>query len=93
MSDDPEPESAERFLDPAYVSPVVAWLVAADCPANGQLLHVYGNRVVVLATTPLADLRHPGGWTLEALDEVVAPRLVEPLAVVDYLPKEGEDFR
>lgn len=99
MSDDPsagsgEPSSADGYLDPAYVSPVVAWLMAADCPANGQLMHVYGNRVVVMAVASVAaDLRHAGGWTLEALDEHVAPRLVTPLVVADFLPQEGEDFR
>jgi NAD(P)-dependent dehydrogenase (short-subunit alcohol dehydrogenase family) len=87
------PDSGDGFLDPAYVSPVVAWLMAADCPANGQLLHVYGNRVVVMATAAVAaDLRHAGGWTLEALDEQVAPHLVTPLLTADFLPKEGEDF-
>jgi NAD(P)-dependent dehydrogenase (short-subunit alcohol dehydrogenase family) len=94
MSDDPsDGEPSDGFLDPAYVSPIVAWLMAADCPANGQLFHVYGNRVVVMAVAAVAaDLRHAGGWTLEALDELVAPRLVTPLEVADFLPKEGEDF-
>src|SRR5262249_10934033 len=38
------PEQRERF-DPANVAPLVAWLAGADCPANNQVFHVYGDRI------------------------------------------------
>ncbi len=64
--------------DPANVSPLVAWLAAADCPANGQFFQVYGSRLLVLALPPIRhDLLNPGGrWTLEDLDRELPSKLV-----------------
>lgn len=85
--------ATDAYLDPGYVSPVVAWLASAGCTANGQLFHVYGNRVVVMATAAIAaDLRTQGYWTLEELDERVTPVLVPPLVVDDLLPTPDESF-
>jgi hypothetical protein len=41
-------------LDPALVSPVVAWLCHEDCPVTGEIYSVGGGRVarVFLGVTP-----------------------------------------
>ncbi len=64
--------------DPANVSPLVAWLAAADCPANGQYFQVYGSRLLVLGLPPIVhDLLNPGGrWTLDDLDRELPSRLL-----------------
>jgi NAD(P)-dependent dehydrogenase (short-subunit alcohol dehydrogenase family) len=87
-------EPAEKtFLDPAGVSPLVAWLADPACPANGQLFHAYGNRIMVLAHAHIeADLRTRGQWALEDLDRELAPRLIEPPNVAAFLPVEGEQL-
>jgi NAD(P)-dependent dehydrogenase (short-subunit alcohol dehydrogenase family) len=73
--------------DPANVSPLVAWLAAADCPANGQYFQVYGSRLLVLTLPQIAhDLNNPGGrWTLEDLDRELASRLVSYRSVDELL--------
>jgi len=80
------------FMSPANVSPVVAWLATADCPANGQLFHVYGNRLIVVELTrAAADLTSDGPrFTLDELDKVLAGRLVEPPSLANYLPAEDD---
>ncbi|HEX9888970.1 MAG TPA: SDR family NAD(P)-dependent oxidoreductase [Nitriliruptorales bacterium] len=86
-----EDDPRAALLHPGNVSPIVAWLAAADCPANGQVFHVYGNRVIVLETArPAADLRSEGRWTLEELDRQLPPNLVEPPSVAAFLPTEDD---
>ena len=73
--------------DPANVSPLVAWLAAADCPANGQYFQVYGSRLLVLTLPQIAhDLLNPRGrWTLEDLDRELPGRLVHTPTVEEVL--------
>jgi NAD(P)-dependent dehydrogenase (short-subunit alcohol dehydrogenase family) len=73
--------------DPANVSPLVAWLAAADCPANGQYFQVYGSRLLVLTLPQIAhDLMNPRGrWTLEDLDRELPSRLVHTPSVDEVL--------
>jgi NAD(P)-dependent dehydrogenase (short-subunit alcohol dehydrogenase family) len=73
--------------DPANVSPLVAWLAAANCPANGQYFQVYGSRLLVLALPQVAhDLMNPRGrWTLEDLDRELPSRLLSYPAVEQFL--------
>jgi NAD(P)-dependent dehydrogenase (short-subunit alcohol dehydrogenase family) len=87
MPDVEEPSGLDRFA-PENISPLVAWLAAPNCPATGQLFHVYGNRVLVLQTSIAADLRSPGRWTLEELDEALAEQLVPRLGVEDLVELE-----
>lgn len=71
--------------DPANVSPVVAWLVEADCPANAQILNVDGDRIDVVQGPTVAEvLRTTGRWTLEELDEQLPGGLVKPLEIADF---------
>jgi NAD(P)-dependent dehydrogenase (short-subunit alcohol dehydrogenase family) len=72
------------------VSPLVAWLALPDCPATGQFLHVYGDRVLVLQPgARLADLRTNGQWTLEALDAELPGRLAPPVRIEDLVELDG----
>lgn len=41
----PEDPAAFDVFDPANVSPVVAWLVGADCPVTGKVFYVKGGEV------------------------------------------------
>jgi NAD(P)-dependent dehydrogenase (short-subunit alcohol dehydrogenase family) len=75
----------DRF-DPANVSPLVAWLVEADCPANAQVFHCVGNRVCVVQMPSIAHELHTSGrWTPEALDEQLPSRLLRPPELGDFL--------
>lgn len=81
------PESPDAFdqLNPANVSPLVVWLSAPNCPANGQMYHCDGNRVVVTSMPPiLHKVYTEGRWTLEALDEALADKLVPPVNVTQW---------
>jgi NAD(P)-dependent dehydrogenase (short-subunit alcohol dehydrogenase family) len=80
-----EPGVFDR-LDPANVSPLVAWLAAAECPATAQVFHTYADRLIVVAMPSIVhDLRTDGQWTLEALDRELAPRLLTPPRIEDFL--------
>jgi hypothetical protein len=80
---DSEPDDVGEWdegdpLDPANVSPLIGWLAEANCPANGQVFHTYGNRVIVVSMPSIAcDLRTEGRWTPEALDAALPSRLLE----------------
>ncbi len=73
--------------DPGNVSALVAWLAAADCPANGQYFQVYGSRLLVLTLPQIAhDLNNPSGqWSLEDLDRELAGRLISYPTVDELL--------
>ncbi len=82
------PDDSQAFdrLDPANVSPLVAWLAQADCPATAQVFHIYGNRLIVISMPSIVhDLRTNGRWTLEALDRELPRRLLTPPAITDFL--------
>jgi NAD(P)-dependent dehydrogenase (short-subunit alcohol dehydrogenase family) len=87
MGGEPPPPGTFDMRDPANVSPIVAWLAAADCPANGQYFQVYGSRLLVLTLPQIAhDLNNPGGrWTLEDLDRELPSRLVSYPSVDELL--------
>ncbi|WP_033294969.1 SDR family NAD(P)-dependent oxidoreductase [Amycolatopsis jejuensis] len=55
-----DPVVFDKF-DPAHVSPLVAYLVTADCPFTGQVFSVYGGHVGLFR-----------GWSVE--HEINAPR-------------------
>lgn len=75
-------------LDPANVSPLIGWLAEEHCPANSQVFHIYGNRLIVLSMPPIVhDLRTDGRWTAEELDRVLPQRLVVPPQLSDFLDR------
>jgi NAD(P)-dependent dehydrogenase (short-subunit alcohol dehydrogenase family) len=79
---DSEPDDVAEWdpgdpLHPANVSPLIGWLAEQNCPANGQVFHTYGNRVIVVSMPSIAhDLRTEGRWTPEALDQALPSRLL-----------------
>jgi NAD(P)-dependent dehydrogenase (short-subunit alcohol dehydrogenase family) len=76
-----DPNEFDRYA-PENVSPLIVWLASADCPANSQVYHIAGNRLMVLSMPPIVhDLTIDGRWTLEALDQELPARLVEPLPI------------
>jgi len=86
----PVAEGAFDTFDPANVSPLVAWLSRADCPARSQVFQVYGNRVLVVQIAAVAHrLETDGRWTLEALDRMLPSHLVRPARIADFVEGVG----
>ena len=80
------PDGVFDVFHPANVSPLIAWLACADCPATGQVFQIYGNRVEVMAHTEIAvDERTEGRWTLDALDRALAGRLKPAPRLADFV--------
>jgi NAD(P)-dependent dehydrogenase (short-subunit alcohol dehydrogenase family) len=78
-------EGAFDEWDPANVSPLIGWLAAADCPADGQCFHIQGNRLFVLEMMPIAHrLETTGRWTLDALDLELPSRLATPPTIEQF---------
>jgi NAD(P)-dependent dehydrogenase (short-subunit alcohol dehydrogenase family) len=76
------PDKGFDYYDPANVSPLIGWLMAADCPATAQVFHITGNQLIVSAMPPiLHKLETEGRWTLGALDRALAGHLVTPVGV------------
>lgn len=71
---------------PEHISPLVAWLAEADCPANGQVFHAAGRRVRVLEVPTIAyDAHSDEDWTPAAIDRALRDRLVDPLDVLGLI--------
>jgi NAD(P)-dependent dehydrogenase (short-subunit alcohol dehydrogenase family) len=86
----PPPVGVFDTFDPANVSPFIAWLAAADCPATGQVFQVYGNRVEVIDHSRVAlDVRAEGRWTPEALDRALVGRLPAAPRLADFVEGLG----
>jgi len=86
----PRPGEFDR-LDPANVSPLIAWLAQADCPATSQVFHVGGNQIYVLAMSSIVHrLETDGRWTLDALDRELPGRLVQPLGLEGFLTRPSD---
>ena len=87
-----EGDAWSRRLDPAQVSPVVAWLAHEDCPLTGRVLSAAGGRVARFA------LRVTEGFAVDRLDiEAVRDHAEELLADdlgVEYTAasEEGRDL-
>jgi NAD(P)-dependent dehydrogenase (short-subunit alcohol dehydrogenase family) len=74
--------------DPGHVSPLIAWLAEAGCPASGQVLHITGDHLVVSRMPPIVDQHQLGRrWTPEDLDAWLVPRLVTPHLITDWVPQ------
>ncbi|GAA3124908.1 SDR family NAD(P)-dependent oxidoreductase [Streptosporangium carneum] len=88
-------EGAFDPADPANVSPLVAWLAQAGCPADGQVFHCSGEEILVVdMPRAVARLRTEGRWTLADLDRRLPDALRTPPALDDFLggaePARGE---
>lgn len=82
----PDDPGAFDPLDPANVSPLVAWLARSDCPATGQIFQVLGNRLLVFSLPQVvADLATEGRWTIAELDKQLPSALIEVEDVNTFL--------
>ncbi len=84
----PPPPGVFDTFDPANVSPLIAWLATADCPATGQVFQAYGDRVEVLQPSAIAfDVRGEGRWSVAALDGALRDRLPALPGLLDFVPE------
>lgn len=84
----PPPPGVFDTFEPGNVSPLIAWLATADCPATGQVFQAYGNRVEVLQPSAIAvDVRTEGRWSVEALDRALKDRLPTLPGLFDFVPE------
>jgi NAD(P)-dependent dehydrogenase (short-subunit alcohol dehydrogenase family) len=80
------PEEGFDPYHPANVSPLIAWLADVNCPANGQVFHTAGSRIVVSAMPPIEEeLFTEGRWTLDQLDAELPSKLVAPMGLDRWL--------
>lgn len=86
-------EEGFDMLNPANISPLVAWLAQADCPSNSQVFQVYGSRIMILRVTQIEhSIKTSGRWTLDRLDAEIPPRLITSLELKDLAPDLAELF-
>lgn len=74
------PAVSEGFdpLDPANVSPIVAYLVQADCPLTGCVLQTWGGEVGLFeGWRVVARLVQDHRWTLPELEEAISGLVAE----------------
>ena len=71
------------------VSPLIAWLAEAQCPANAQVFHLIGREVLVIDTAAVAQrVRAPQRWSPAALDEALRERLLPPRDIDVFLKEQ-----
>jgi len=76
--------------DPENVSPLIAWLAAANCPATSQVFHIDANRILVISMPQiLHTLTTKGRWTVESLERELPNLLARPVELDDFARKEG----
>jgi NAD(P)-dependent dehydrogenase (short-subunit alcohol dehydrogenase family) len=84
------PEDPKEFdrLHPGNVSPLIGWLAEAECPANGQVFHISGSRLLVMSMPSIVhDLRTEGRWTLAELDRQLASKLLRPAGLEEFIER------
>jgi NAD(P)-dependent dehydrogenase (short-subunit alcohol dehydrogenase family) len=64
--------------DPANISPLVAWLAQADCPATGKVYFVQGGRIAAMNNWSMGRaIEKDDRWTVDQLNKAMA-ELDEP---------------
>ena len=70
---------------PANVSPLIAWLGEAGCPASNQVFHISGGTLVVSSMPPIVHKLSLGRrWTAGDLDAELSGRLATPSSIDDW---------
>jgi hypothetical protein len=73
-------------MDPGNVSPLIGWLAERDCPADSQIFHLSGGRIIILSMPPIVhEVKTEGRWTREALARELPGRLVKAATLEVYL--------
>ncbi len=86
----PPPPGVFDVFDPDNVSPLVAWLARADCPATSQVFQAYGDRIEVIAPSSIAiDLRCGARWEVEKIDQALRDRLPPAPSLGDFVDGLG----
>jgi len=82
----PPPPGVFDVFDPANVSPLIAWLARAGCPATNQVFQAYGGRIEIIGPSNIAvDVRTAGQWTTDALDSALKDRLPAAVRLGDFV--------
>ncbi|WP_051791858.1 SDR family NAD(P)-dependent oxidoreductase [Amycolatopsis jejuensis] len=85
----PEPGKFDQY-DPANVSPLIAWLADARCPAQGQVYQVVGRELAVTSLpVPRHRLTAAGRWDLDRLDAELPGKLIAPSVMTDWFTPDG----
>ena len=70
LSSQEVPEGEFDRMDPANVSPWVAYLATEDCPINGRVFLVWGGKVQLFQPFAIIDgIEKDGRWSVEELQE------------------------
>lgn len=65
---EPDPESFD-MMDPANISPFVAYLATADCPINGRAFMLLGGQISLFQPWAIVDgITKDGRWTIDELE-------------------------
>ncbi len=76
-------------MAPDNVSPLIAWLAEAACPANAQVFHLIGREVLLMDIAAVAQrVRAPGRWSPEALDMALRGRMTPPHDINIFLKEQ-----
>jgi NAD(P)-dependent dehydrogenase (short-subunit alcohol dehydrogenase family) len=77
MGESSKPSDQFDEMDPANVSPFVAYLATADCPITGRVFLVWGGHVQLFQPWAIIHtIEKDGQWTLEELAKE-GPRLAD----------------
>lgn len=77
-------------FDPANVSPLVAWLAEADCPATAQVFQIYGDQLIVVSMpSPVRRFANGTRWTPKAIGEALKGQLLTPPGIGDFVEGLG----
>jgi NAD(P)-dependent dehydrogenase (short-subunit alcohol dehydrogenase family) len=72
----PDDPAAFDVYNPANVSPLIAWLVSANCPATGKVFYVKGGEVRQFLPWHYGkQIDHGDRWSVADLAEAVTPLL------------------
>jgi NAD(P)-dependent dehydrogenase (short-subunit alcohol dehydrogenase family) len=65
----PEDPDALDVMDPANISPMVAWLATEDCPVNGRMYAVQGGQISALSGWSMEGdpVKSDEPWTLDSV--------------------------
>jgi NAD(P)-dependent dehydrogenase (short-subunit alcohol dehydrogenase family) len=67
------------MLDPANVSPFVAYLATENCPINGRVFFAMGGEVHLFHPWAIVEsIKKDGPWTIEELEKQAAPLYEHP---------------
>jgi NAD(P)-dependent dehydrogenase (short-subunit alcohol dehydrogenase family) len=84
------PNDSDTFdtFDPGNVSPLIGWLAEKDCPANTQVFHLGGRRLLLIKIAEIVhDLRAEGRWTPEELDKQLDGKLVQQTRIEEFIER------